>query len=373
MKIAIVYIGSRGGGTLDTLEIAASLSQSNGNNVSIVVSRNNELIKRYQLLGVAIHGIATHKRSYGDLLLQTVLIARPLVLFRLLAKEKPSVILFIMDHPWIWLLFPLLKRALPQTCFMYIRHNQPGFAQTSNDIYNWLSDKFSVVMLGSDYIFTFSAYVRSQLILKHKGVAQRIIALSHPPYGQLFSSQEKEKRRNLHCNPLEILFFGRMAPYKGLDILIAAYELVVSKGMSIRLTVAGEGRIDCSLQGKMKRLDVQVKNYWLADDEMRDLFITHDVLVLPYTTVSQSGPASIARAYGMPIIASRVGGLVEQIRDGIDGVFVPPNDMSALADVIGRMVSYGADSMIECCDPRPVDARHSWDAIGHHIKRLAGV
>ena len=77
---------------------------------------------------------------------------------------------------------------------------------------------------------------------------------------------------------------------------------------------------------------------YISDEEVPIIFSASDVLVLPYTRASQSGVAHIGISYGMPIIASKVGGLAESLEKYDGTVFVSPQDVqglsAALADVL---------------------------------------
>jgi glycosyltransferase involved in cell wall biosynthesis len=76
---------------------------------------------------------------------------------------------------------------------------------------------------------------------------------------------------------------------------------------------------------------VEVVNRWIAEDEIGDLFMRSDLIVLPYTSASQSGVIPIAAAFGLPVVATREGGLVEQVEDGVSGWLVDAGDAEALA------------------------------------------
>src|SRR5262249_37503506 len=77
---------------------------------------------------------------------------------------------------------------------------------------------------------------------------------------------------------------------------------------------------------------VQLIDRYIPNEEVPALFERADVLVLPYFSASQSAVARIATSNALPIIATRVGGFEESIRDQVDGLLVPPADPDALAD-----------------------------------------
>jgi glycosyltransferase involved in cell wall biosynthesis len=143
--------------------------------------------------------------------------------------------------------------------------------------------------------------------------------IPHAVYDQFKIDPERDD------TALNILFFGLIREYKGLDVLIKAFNNfdVVDK----RLWIVGENwdKIPIPIQP-----DIYYANKYVSDAEVEYFFNKTDVLVLPYTRGSASGVAAIGIHYGLPIIASRVDGICEQLRD-YDGVmWIDPGDDFAL-------------------------------------------
>lgn len=126
-----------------------------------------------------------------------------------------------------------------------------------------------------------------------------------------------------------ILFFGLLRPYKGVKYLIKAYESlpedVIKKS---RLLIVGETWEDKESKELVKKSKysnkINVVDRYVSDDEVSLYFSASDVLMIPYTRASQSGVAHIGMAFGMPIIASKVGGLEESLGKYEGTVFVQP-------------------------------------------------
>jgi glycosyltransferase involved in cell wall biosynthesis len=87
---------------------------------------------------------------------------------------------------------------------------------------------------------------------------------------------------------------------------------------------------------------VQIENRYVPNEDVPALFDSADVLVLPYLSATQSAVARIASVNGLPIIASRTGGLSEAVREGVTGLLFPPGDADALADRLVHYFSSGA-------------------------------
>ncbi len=113
----------------------------------------------------------------------------------------------------------------------------------------------------------------------------------------------------------------------------------VRKNFSCRLVIAGDGDI-CPYKDKIEQLeDVTLVNRWIGENEIGEFFTHSDLVVLPYSSASQSGVIPIAAAYGLPVIATKVGGLSEQIEDGVSGWLIPPDDVQALTSTIREVLS----------------------------------
>jgi glycosyltransferase involved in cell wall biosynthesis len=139
-----------------------------------------------------------------------------------------------------------------------------------------------------------------------------------------------------------LLFFGFIRPYKGVDVLLRAMARVPDA----RLVVAGEAwdgaeRLTALVAelGLGDRVDLRLS--YLPSDELELLLRDADALVLPYTSGTGTQQVRVAQAHGVPVIASRISTVPEQVNDGVDGLLVRPGDVDALADAIRRLYEPG--------------------------------
>lgn len=135
-----------------------------------------------------------------------------------------------------------------------------------------------------------------------------------------------------------VLFFGRISPYKGLEYLCKAMLKVRKEVPGATLTVAGGGTLyfDIEPYKKMDWLDLQ--NYYITMDKLALLLQQCSITVCPYTDATQSGVIMTSYALCKPTVATNVGGLVEMIEDGKSGLLVPPKNVDALADAIIKLL-----------------------------------
>ncbi len=140
----------------------------------------------------------------------------------------------------------------------------------------------------------------------------------------------------------QLLFFGFVRPYKGVDVLLKA----LAKLPKVRLTIAGEFWdniqpyqqliTDLGLANRVKIL-----NGYVAADDLASLITDADAVVLPYKEGTASWNVSLAHAYGTPVIATTAGSMGTQIRDGIDGLLCEPDSVPALTTALKRFYKPG--------------------------------
>lgn len=152
---------------------------------------------------------------------------------------------------------------------------------------------------------------------------------------------KKECRKSLGL-PLDndiVLFFGNLSPYKSPDILLKALPQIMDEVPSILLIFAGLGIMMDDLKKLSVNLGVE-KNVifpgFVDKDERSFYYKSADIFCLPSTMKTESfGIVNLeAMSSGIPIIASNIGGIPDVVKDHENGLLVPPNDISALANAI---------------------------------------
>ena len=139
-----------------------------------------------------------------------------------------------------------------------------------------------------------------------------------------------------------VLFAGRIAPYKGLDVLYAAAPMVATRVPEVRFVVAGRtiGGYEAPRPPALAnggRFDL-IAGY-VGADQLARLHAEATVVACPYLDATQSGVILTAYAFGTPVVASAVGGLPEYVDDGTTGVLVPPGDATALAEGLVQVLT----------------------------------
>lgn len=145
----------------------------------------------------------------------------------------------------------------------------------------------------------------------------------------------------VHDGPVQLLFFGTIRPYKGLEDLIDAFALLDESERSWHLTVVGETWEGWEEPARRiarspARERIAFVNRYVTDGEVDQWFTQADIVVLPYRRSSVSGPLMVAISYGRPVVVTDVGGLSEAVEGYSGAVLVEPGSASALAEGIAK-------------------------------------
>ena len=183
----------------------------------------------------------------------------------------------------------------------------------------------SRLLRSARHLFCLSTHVEQTLHSQGFGTkGQTLTKLWHPP----FDLEAAIPAIQPTTRP-KLLYFGRLLPYKGLDLLTDALEFLGDKRL-FELRVCGDGPNSPALERLAAMQDVVVERRWFAENELPSLLTWADAMVLPYREASQSGVAALALAAGRRVLATRVGGLPEQL-DGHPGALLCAPDAPAIA------------------------------------------
>jgi glycosyltransferase involved in cell wall biosynthesis len=147
--------------------------------------------------------------------------------------------------------------------------------------------------------------------------------------------------RDAPADVINLLFFGIIRPFKGVEDFIAAADLLGEDQSRFWFTVVGETWEGWDLPERLiadspQRDRITFVNRYVTDAEAAGYFAGADVVVLPYHRSSSSGPLQIAMAAGLPVVATKVGGLVEATAHYPGVVLAEPSDPASLADAVLR-------------------------------------
>ena len=198
------------------------------------------------------------------------------------------------------------------------------------------------------------------------------VVLPHPIYthfGPKLPRPDAERLLGLPAGRRTLLFFGLIREYKGLDILLRAFDLLDDR---YQLVIAGEpyGSFDKYQQlidqGRAPA-DVHVFPDYIRDDEVKNYFSAADLTVLPYRSATQSGISSVSNHFEVPMVVTDVGGLKETVGDRGTGIVCEEGTPACVAAAIRR---YFSDPALREHLRQGIDAekeRLSWSRFSHDL------
>jgi D-inositol-3-phosphate glycosyltransferase len=178
-----------------------------------------------------------------------------------------------------------------------------------------------------------------------------------------------------------LLFFGQIAPYKGLEYLIEAVALLAKHGERVRLIIAGKvkrGSEDYwrNAQRLIAELGiggvVTQKIQFIPDEQVEPYFKAADAVVIPYVDIFQSGVPFLAFSFGLPVIATDIGSLREDVTSET-GLLCRPKDPFDLARAITEFYQSGlhqGSSEVRARIRSLAEDRHSWETVSERTKAV---
>lgn len=161
-----------------------------------------------------------------------------------------------------------------------------------------------------------------------------------------------------------ILFFGRISPYKGIKFLLDAFVGILStkKYTDITLTIAGSGDFDFDIEPYKKYPEIKIINEFIIPENLANLIFKSSVVVCPYIDATQSGVVMSAYAFKKPVIATNVGGLPEMVKDQLTGIIIEPENSEAITNAILELYnnSYLLETMSQNIEKLYFSGEKSW-------------
>ncbi|HEX7078713.1 MAG TPA: glycosyltransferase [Candidatus Eisenbacteria bacterium] len=211
--------------------------------------------------------------------------------------------------------------------------------------------------------------------LRRRAKGRPIRVHPHPSYDVFSASPPAREaaRRALQASGRVILFFGYVRPYKGLADLLRALSIARPDAWDM-LYVVGEfyeprERYQHALDHPALRGKVRVVDRYVANEEVATYLAAADLVALPYRSATGSGIAQVAFGAGLPVIATRTGGLADVVEEGITGFLVPPDDPAALAAAVERFFDEGWGPRLAAGVAR-ARGRFTWDALVDALEAL---
>ncbi len=246
-----------------------------------------------------------------------------------------------LDRTLINLYYKLLGKKL-----LYTAHDINYRKLVGEDtVLNNLTLKFMYHLV--DHIFVHTNVMKKELTKGYNISADKISVV---PFGvnevipsSNVSSSEARRKLNLGNGEKVILFFGNIAPYKGVEYLIEAMHYLKARMENVKLIVAGRIKQDCQtywnkisemIEEYQLRDSIMCRTEYIPEEEAEIYFKSADLLVLPYKHIFQSGLIYTSYRFGLPVVATDVGSLRDDVVEGKTGFVCKAEDPEDLANRI---------------------------------------
>jgi glycosyltransferase involved in cell wall biosynthesis len=231
------------------------------------------------------------------------------------------------------LLLPALRRLAPVVLTMH--DTDPFNGNPSAAVQRWGA---SALARQCDRVIVHTR--AGALRLAEQGIERERIAVL--PHGLL---GDHEPTAQPAAGPVTFLVFGKIKPYKGIDVFVEAIaRMPAGLRDQCRFVVAGKPYMDLTaIKAAVARhgLDhvVRFDLRYFNDAEIADLLAQASVMVFPYREIEASGVLAMALGTGRPIVATDIGGFSETFTNGVTAALVPPGDPDALAAALVEMAA----------------------------------
>ncbi len=263
--------------------------------------------------------------------------------YRFLQKQKPDAVIM---HWWtssvahMQFLLALFKNMLGKKTRVILE---------MHEVVDTLEEKILPIRLysriGGKSVINFcdcytahSDDARQAIINTYKLGTGEIYVVPHGPYNIYGNSDRVTAREQLHLDGFTILYFGMIREYKGVSLLIKAFNKILAEdACKMHLIIAGEDwgddtELQQSLQDSPYPDRIVFRPEFMPDEKVSEYFSASDVVVLPYLRTCGSGVVNIAVAQGKPVITSNLSTMKECLDNYQGALFFPVGDIDSLCD-----------------------------------------
>lgn len=257
---------------------------------------------------------------------------------KIIEKSNPDVINIIQGSPFLQFIAYLLpKEKIVYSLHEIINH----FGETSKKqkvLLNFIiKNKFPVIVFSNTSKKRFIEYINNQEISLRYPI--HVINFGLFEIYRFFNIEHTSVSLNINdklLNKKIILFYGRITPDKGLEILLSTYSIIEKQFNDVFLIIAGAGKIEYDFSNIK---NILVFNRHLTNEEIVYFNKIAYVTICPYLSASQSGIPMTTYLFNKPIIASDVGAFPEFIYNMSTGLIIQPNNITSLKDAIVNILT----------------------------------
>ncbi|WP_395760164.1 glycosyltransferase [Candidatus Raskinella chloraquaticus] len=325
----LMYLGRRGAMVRFAREAVEALAWSKAIQGCVVLSRQAEGFESLPERRDHVVGVDTFSSAVGALTSLRNLFHLRRTLQAEIKRRKVEVVIDLMPHVWS----PALCRTIRQTGARYAAIAHDATAHPGDNT-GYASRWANRSLLKADRVLVLSRATGRQLEEVGSIAAGRITTVFHPDLN--YTTVKRIPWDG--TRPMRLLFLGRILPYKGLPLFVEVAERLRNAGIPIEVGVFGEGDLG-SCNSRLAALGAAVVNRWLSEDEVAAALAGYDLMVVSHIEASQSGVVAAAHGAGMPVVATPVGGLPEQVEHGVTGLVARAVTVTAIAEAVERLAT----------------------------------
>ncbi len=186
------------------------------------------------------------------------------------------------------------------------------------------------------------------------------------------SKGECRDRLELPQDKVIILFFGNLVAYKGPEVLLRAFSRV-NEDHDVMLLYVGRGPLEEELKRLSRELKVEVKFAgYVTDEEKSWYYQAADIFSLPSVNLAEAfGIVNLeAMASGLPIVASRLGGIPDVVREGENGILFEPGNVNELSEALEYLISNENLRKEMGLNAQKLASNYSWRRVAQETEKI---
>jgi len=334
VRVAVLHWGRTGGGPRFACDLVAGLAGKN--EVFFSVNSSIEHFDTRTAPAWWVQRVRTYRRAAGVVFMAPRSIVYAYKFRRLVARHKIDVVISAMESIHQSLLVPrMLPRSVAYIAVIHDGRYHPGEGHYIQSL-----GRQQETARADGFIFLTESVAKNFMLgTPNRGKPSLVLPL--PPARPLAVLPRFAPVEGAGDLPV-VGFFGRLAPYKGIHLLLQSMAILRARGVEVQCVIFGAGpesRWRQSELGKQAIWHVR----WINEEEIDAVIASFDILAVPYIEASQSGVISLAEAWGVPVVATPVGGLSEQVANlangHLSGDVTPEAFAAALQEAIQLMRS----------------------------------
>ncbi|MCP1229763.1 glycosyltransferase [Acetobacter indonesiensis] len=332
MRVLVWQWGRRGAGPKIAVELAKGINALPGQEAFLSLSSHAEIVRAETPTIQNDIPVETYT-SLPGLVWRAVTgygLVRSVV--RAVRRIGPTVAICAMPGPLdLLMVFALRRAGVPVVVVVHDAQAHPGDGFPGQMVLQRL------LVRSAECVVALTQHVAKILAQQPCMRGRSAIVAYHPPFA--FDAEESAAWQPplAHEGPMRLLVFGRLLPYKGLDLLADALTQVKGQQVAFDCHVVGRGPDAPWLEKLAAVPGVTVENRWVPEGEIARLLAWADVLLLPYREASQSGVGAAALAAGRWVLATNVGGLTEQFGRNPQARMCAPT-VAGLSDAVTQFI-----------------------------------